>query len=68
MIMTFVKKMLGYLFSLFVIMAIAAACLLLADKLLGEALWGVVAMTTLAVLFMIGDRSWNEAKREHDEV
>jgi len=68
MIMTFVKKLFGYLFTLIAVIGISAAFITLADRYLGDGLYGVIALTALTILYFITERSWQEAKKHHDEV
>jgi hypothetical protein len=46
----------------------SVAIILLADRYLGTGMWGVVILTSAMVLYFITERSWQEAKREHDKV
>ena len=66
MTMTFLKKLAGNLFTILAMCGLMYSFLVVSDKYFGEALYGLIAFIVISVSFWVTERSWYEAKREHD--
>lgn len=64
----FLKKLGGNLFTILAICGLIYSFIVVGDKYFGEALYGLIAFVVLLTAYWITERSWDDAKREHQEV
>jgi hypothetical protein len=68
MTITFLKKLGKNLFTILAMCGLIYSFLVVSDKYFGEALYGLIAFVVLFTAYWITERSWDDAKREYEEV